>query len=97
MEPMAHHEKQTALKCMALFVEPISDYIPGKSTGKDAFVRYQFVRFWSDLHGVITLRNSRLFHEVIDDVDGFIEKRKESLVADFLLLKERIDKGETFF
>ncbi|MFZ5565243.1 MAG: TetR/AcrR family transcriptional regulator [Thermodesulfobacteriota bacterium] len=97
IEPLAHHEKQNALKCLALFIEPLNAYIPGNGLKKDRFVLYQVVKFWSDLHGLITLHNSRLFHEVLDDVDSFIKQRTTDLIDTLLQFKQRIDAGETLF
>jgi AcrR family transcriptional regulator len=93
IEPLAYHEKQTALKCLDLFIEPISSFLPDAEKKKNQFVLHMIVKFWSDLHGLVTLNNSRLFHEVLEDVDTFIQKRSSDLIEDMLHLKERLDKG----
>lgn len=97
MESAAYLEKEKALKCIALFLNPFSNYIPGKGKKKDRFVLYQIVKFWSDLHGLVTLCNSRLFHEVLDDVDLFVETRMNDLVGHFIELKRRVDNGDELF
>ena len=97
IEPLAYNEKQNALKCLSLFIKPISAYINVTGEEKDQFVLYLFVKFWSDLHGLITLCHSRLFHEVLDNVENFIEKRTSDLIEDIERLKERLDKGEALF
>jgi AcrR family transcriptional regulator len=93
IEPLAHTEKQNALKCLSLFIEPIGAYIPLKGKKKDHFVLYQVVKFWSDLHGIITLTNSRLFHEVLDDVDSFIKERSSDMIENIIKIKESFDDG----
>ena len=93
LEQLAHTEKQNALQCLSLFIEPVSQHIPDSEADKNSFINYQVIKFWSDLHGIITLNNSRLFHEVLDDVDAFIEKRTEELFQQFILIKENIDNG----
>lgn len=97
IEPVAQLEKENAMKCLALFIEPIGSYMSGSGEEKDRFVLYQVVRFWSDLHGLVTLCNSRLFHEVLDDVDGFVEKRTLDLIGQIVELKQRIDQGDVVF
>lgn len=97
IEPLAWHEKQNAVKCLALFVEPISAYLPADGPDKDQFVLYQVVRFWSDLHGLVTLCNSRLFHEVLADVEGFVEKRLNDLIGQIMALKQLSDRGAPLF
>ena len=93
IELLAYKEKQNALKCLSLFIEPISAYIPFKGKKKDHFVLYQVVKFWSDLHGLITLNNSRLFHEVLDDVEAFIKERSSDMIENIIKLKEIFDDG----
>ena len=88
IEPLAYHEKQNALKCLSLFIAPIGAYINVTGEEKDQFVLYLFVKYWSDLHGLITLCNSRLFHEVLDNVESFIEKRTSDLIDDIARLKK---------
>ena len=97
IEPLAFKEKQNALKCLSLFVEPISAYIPVKGKRKDSFVLYQIVKFWSDLHGLITLTNSCLFHEVLSDVDYFIKKRTSDMIENVTQFKESLDDGKKLF
>jgi len=97
IEPLALTEKQIALKCYELFVALIDTYIPGTGRKRGGFIHYQVVRFWSDLHGLVTLCNSRLFHEVVEDVDALVEKRTADAIHEIRRLKERIDAGETLF
>ncbi len=97
IEPLAFKEKQNALKCLSLFVEPISSYITVKGKRKDQYVLYQVIKFWSDLHGLVTLNNSRLFHEVTDKVEDFIEKRTAEMTDEVLRLKQSLDGGKKLF
>ncbi len=97
IEPLAYTEKQNALKCLSLFLEPISNYITVKGKKKDHYVLYQVIKAWSDLHGLITLNNSRLFHEVTDDVENFIKGRTANMIEDFLKLKNNFDEGKKLF
>ena len=97
IEPLAHTEKQNALKCLSLFMEPISAYIPAKKKKKDHFILFQVVKSWSDLHGLITLNNSRLFHEVMDNVEDFIKERTSDMIENIMKLKESLDEGEKLF
>jgi len=68
-----------------------------KGKKKDHFVLYQVVKFWSDLHGLITLTNSRLFHEVLDDVDSFIQERSSDMIESIMKIRESFDDGEKLF
>jgi len=78
-------------------VEPISSYITVKGKRKDQYVLYQVIKFWSDLHGLVTLNNSRLFHEVTDKVEDFIEKRTAEMTDEVLRLKQSLDGVKKLF
>lgn len=97
IEPLAYQEKQNALKCISLFIEPLKAYMPAGGKKKDRFVLYQVVKFWSDLHGLVTLTNSRLFHEVLDDVDSFVKERSSEMIEDFIKIKDSFDNGKKLF
>jgi AcrR family transcriptional regulator len=97
MESLALLEKQGSMRCLALFINQISSYIPAQGNEKDHYILFQVAKSWGDLHGLITLNNSRLFHEVLDDVDLFVKERTEFMIDDILKLKERFDEGEILF
>jgi AcrR family transcriptional regulator len=97
IESLAYTEKQNALKCLSLFIEPVSSYISFTGKKKDRFVLYYVAKFWSDLHGLVTLTNSRLFHEVLDDVDAFIKERTSDMIKNILEIKENFDDGKKPF
>lgn len=97
IEPVARQEKENALRCLSMFMEPIEAFLPEGGEAKQRFVLYKIVRFWSDLHGLVTLCNSRLLHEVLENVEDFIEHRIRELVAQITELKRRIDQEETLF
>jgi len=97
MEPLAYKEKQISIRCLFLFVDLIGSYIPAKGKKKDRFVLYQVIKFWSDMHGMITLNNSRLFHEVMEDVNAFIKERTEDMIGEIMSKKESFDEGKKLF
>jgi hypothetical protein len=94
MEATAHFEKQTALKCLDLFVKPVSDYLGLDDEESINFIQYEMIKYWSDLHGLITLYNSRLFHEVITEVDVFVDHRTKEIINELTHIRQRFDRGE---
>lgn len=93
IEPQASREKEVALSCMVLVTETISGYLGDLDGDLALYIRDQVVMFWSDLHGMVTLNNSRLFHEVLDDVDAFMERRTDEIIERMLHIKKNIDDG----
>ncbi|MEA2101613.1 MAG: TetR/AcrR family transcriptional regulator, partial [Thermodesulfobacteriota bacterium] len=63
-QPVALHEKQTALKCMDIVTDTITGMsdAQGKITPADA--RLYAIQAWTALHGVISLYNTRVLQEV---------------------------------
>jgi len=49
------------------------------------------------MHGLITLKNSRLFHEVLDEVDAFIRARTSDMIEEIIHLQKRLQDGEKIF
>ncbi len=94
MEATAHFEKQTAIKCLDLFAKPVIEYLGADDEAGIDFIQYSLIKYWSDLHGLITLFNSRLFHEVINDVDSFVENRIQEIICELIQIRQRIDRGE---
>ena len=97
IEPLAYTEKQNALKCLAMFMEPITSFLPSRGKKKEHFISYQINKYWSDMHGLITLKNSHLLHEVLNDVDSFIEQRTKDMIDEILHLQKRLNTGEKLF
>lgn len=95
MEATAHFEKQTALQCFDMFIKPVSAYVGLDDAQKIDFIQYAVIKYWSDLHGLITLYNSRLFHEVITDVEAFVENRILDMVSELARIRKSVDRGET--
>lgn len=93
LEPTARFEKETALQCLALFTQALEASITVDVPGKAHFIQSITLRFWSDLHGVVALYNSRLYHEVLTDVESFVEERVQRLIMDIRDLKEKFDRG----
>ena len=94
MEATAHFEKQTALKCLDMFARPVSEYLGADDEAGINFIQYALIKYWSDLHGLITLYNSRLFHEVTTEVDDFVDNRLQEIINELLDIRQRFDRGE---
>lgn len=72
MEPLSFMEKQTALKSFYLVFNTIHQYLRGEGYSEvDAM--YKTIQLWCDLNGVVSLYNSRLLHEVVENVDEILE------------------------
>ncbi|HPA72807.1 MAG TPA: TetR/AcrR family transcriptional regulator [Spirochaetota bacterium] len=68
LEEVARREKDTALKPFLLIAAGIASHL-GIDHGE---ARYLTTRLWTELNGIVSLHNSRLLHEVEDDVDGLV-------------------------
>lgn len=94
IETTAHFEKQTALKCLDLFAQPVINYLKVDNDRSVNAVQYMLIKYWSDLHGLITLYNSRLFHEVTEEADAFVDSRLQEMINEIRQIRQRLDRGE---
>jgi len=81
IEPVAHFEKQTALKLVDIASRVLSDLGKenvGPFTPEE--IRYFVIRLWSTLHGIIALYNSRVLQEVDENAGQIIEQVAHDLV-----------------
>ena len=95
IEATAHFEKQTALKCLDLFAQPVIDYLGVDNDRGVNAVQYMLIKYWSDLHGLITLYNSRLFHEVTNEAEVFVDNRMQEMINEIIQIRQRLDRGES--
>lgn len=89
IESVATFEKDTALKCYYALEKVLKSNLDMDEIGHESGVMYIIMRVWSDLHGMISLVNSRLFLEVTDSLDEFVEKRTKEIIDYILKLKNQ--------
>lgn len=78
MEPVAHHEKQTALKAAEIALGVFA------KLGIDVDeARFRLIQIWSALNGIVNLYNSRVMQEVDDHADQAIERMVGELMQPF--------------
>lgn len=93
IEDTAHFEKQTALKCLDLFAQPVVGYLGIDNDQGVDFIQFMLIKYWSDLHGLITLYNSRLFHEVTGEADRFVDMRMRDIINEIFTIRQHLDQG----
>ncbi len=95
IEDTALLEKQTSIRCFTIFSQLLEGYIRENSLHIDKdYAGYMIMRMWSDLHGIISLYNSRVLYEVNEESRKILDRRIEDVIASALHLKTLIDSGE---
>ncbi|MGC9324949.1 MAG: TetR/AcrR family transcriptional regulator [Desulfomonilia bacterium] len=84
IEPIAFFEKETALQLITLGSRMVREIFPGKKTMTEEEARFHTIRLWSTLHGIISLYNSRVLHEVDDHPEKIMESITDDLVKTFV-------------
>jgi AcrR family transcriptional regulator len=82
IEPVAYHEKSTALKLMEITSSAIMDMTKDRDIN-EPMVRHSILRLWSTLHGIISLYNSRVLHEVEEDPRATVYTIVEDVIHTF--------------
>lgn len=72
IEPIAFHEKQTALKSADIAIAAYSEVFKNRKNVPDKILRMRMIQTWCTLNGTINLFNSRVLQEVDDDADAII-------------------------
>jgi AcrR family transcriptional regulator len=78
LEPVAAFEKATAMKNFHLIAGIIKELMGGEDN--DAAIRDINIQLWSDLHGIISLYNSRVLAEVDEKSREALQKRVDNLI-----------------
>jgi AcrR family transcriptional regulator len=79
LEPVAAFEKATAMKNFHLIAGIVKD-LPGIEDDNESAIRDINIQLWSDLHGIISLFNSRVLAEVDENSREALTKRVDNLI-----------------
>jgi AcrR family transcriptional regulator len=92
IEQVAYFEKETAIQLIAITSEVAYELVDHAQVPQD-IIRLLILRLWTSLHGIITLYNSRVIHEIADDPDEvlrmMVDDIMESFQESFLKLSEQ--------
>lgn len=80
-EPLSEDEYRSSLKTLDLAVDTIARLIAEHPGSPVSDPRFLTMRTLSLLHGVISLNNSRILAEMVDDPDRYIEQ----IISDIML------------
>ena len=80
MEPIAFHEKQTALKSAEIALITLSEIYKDKKNIDNDFIRFRMLQVWCTLDGMVNLFNSRVLQEVEDDVENAVKFLADDMV-----------------
>jgi len=82
MEPAALREKEIALRCFDIFTRLLREYVEDYRLDVDeGFINGHILALWSDLHGIISLFNSRVLLEVNEEGQTIIDRRVNDIIA----------------
>jgi len=79
-EGAALSEKSKSTRTMQLTVTVISEMMGNHVAEDDEELKYKAIVHWSDLHGIISLYNSRLLMEVAQDAKTILDRRVDDLI-----------------
>lgn len=79
-ENAALNEKAKSTRTMQLTVKVMSEMMNSKVEQDDEELRYKAIVHWSDLHGIISLYNSRLLMEIAQDAKTILDRRVDDLI-----------------
>jgi len=91
LEPAAYQEKTTALKLAELGLGLLSDVTRSSGQFPDTDIPYLLLKLWSQLHGIVSLYNSRVMQEVSDQADQALKRMTDDLIAPYITRENRTE------
>lgn len=79
-EPIAFHEKQTALKSAEIAVQALSNLTAGVKGIHMDDIHFRMLQIWCVLNGMVNLVNSRVLQEVESDTEAAIDRMVQDLM-----------------
>ncbi len=79
-ENAAFDEKTKSTRTMELTVKVMAEMMRSTVEQDDDTLTYKAIVHWSDLHGIISLYNSRLLMEVAQDAKAALDRRVDDLI-----------------
>jgi AcrR family transcriptional regulator len=84
LEKVAATEKEASLRNFEVTARAIGDILALQGTVDPEEVRYKTIRIWCDVHGIISLHNSRLIKEIEENPAALIDRMIEDVITRFL-------------
>lgn len=84
LEKVAHTEKEASLRNFEVTARAIMDILALRGPVDPEEVRYRTIRIWCDVHGIISLHNSRLIKEIEDNPEALLGRMIEDVITRFL-------------
>ena len=92
IEPAAYHEKATAMKLAELGLQILDDLNRTHGTLAGADIPYLLLKIWSQLHGIVSLYNSRVMQEVSDTADQAVLRMTEDVIFPYMPIRNKDKK-----
>lgn len=83
MEPLANKDKQLSLKLIEITTTVFEEISESKDCSLKKEAPYRALQLWSSVHGIVTLRNRKIWREVVDDPERIIKRMADDLLVQF--------------
>lgn len=80
IEPVAFIEKQAGLKIVYFTLDLIKEFLLLKKIPTEK-AKFKTIQLWTQLHGIVSLYNSRVLQEVEEDTDTIINILADDFIA----------------
>lgn len=84
LEPLALKDKQLALDLLGTAQSAIAEVADATALFPKEEAFYRALLLWSSVHGTVTLRNRKIWPEVVDDPDAVMKRMAADLLHQFL-------------
>jgi AcrR family transcriptional regulator len=74
LETIASRDKEMGLKTLFLCARVLKELYSSEIQFTDDDARYYTIQLWCEINGIVSLHNSRLLHEVEENIAGLIDR-----------------------
>lgn len=89
LEGVARTEKEASLRTYTLTTQVLTEILDGRTALDGREIDYLAIQLWCEVHGTISLHNSKLFREINADPAALIGTLIEDVVARFMGIGNR--------
>ena len=75
LETVASYEKNSSKRTLQISIDILAEMVGKKIEKQQEYLKYRAIRVWSDLHGIISIYNSRVLFEAAENDKEILERR----------------------
>jgi AcrR family transcriptional regulator len=86
LEKASSDERKRSTRTHQLTIDVLAEMMGKKIENQEEYLQYLAIRVWSDAHGIISIYNSRVLFETVENAKEIFERRINELIDETIAL-----------